>query len=142
MKHHRPRCKAAVLGVALIGASALHAGDICAALSEAEVSAAVGTPLKRSPSDACRFGSGRSSVYLTMHGGGASQFDTYSGQARRDFPDAQPVLGVGSNAIFFGFNLAVQYKHDLFVVQMMLGKSRSEKIALSKAVAARVISHL
>jgi len=77
-----------------------------------------------------------------MHGGGASQFDTYSGQARRDFPDAQSVPGVGSNAIFFGFNLAVQYKHDLFVVQMMLGKSRSERTALSKAVAARVISHL
>jgi len=70
------------------------ASDICAALTEAEVSAAVGTPLKRSPTDACRFGSGRNSVYLTMHAGGGSQYETYASQARRDFPDAQLVPGV------------------------------------------------
>jgi hypothetical protein len=102
----------------------------------------VGTPLKRSPTDACRFGSGRSSVYLTMHAGGAAGFDLYASQARKEFPGTQTVAGVGSNAIFFGFNLAVQYKQDLFVIQMMLGKSAPEKIALSKAVAARVMSHL
>jgi len=52
------------------------------------------------------------------------------------------VPGVGSNAIFFGFNLAVQYKRDLFVIQMMLGNSIPEKIALSKSIALGVMSHL
>jgi len=113
-------------------APAAGATDVRSALTGAEVSAAVGTPLKRSPSDACRFGSGRASVCITMHAGGASQFDTYASQARRDSPDAKPVPGVGSNAIFFGFSLAVRYKRDLFVIQMMLGKSIPEKIALSK----------
>ncbi len=142
MKPHRPWFTAVLLAIPLLGAPAARAADICSALTEAEVSAAVGTTLKRSPTDPCRFGSGRSSLYITMHAGGASQFDTYASQARRNFPDAKPIPGVGSNAIFFGFNLAVQYKHDLFVVQMMLGKSIPEKIALSKAVALRVMSHL
>ena len=142
MRPRRPRFAAVLLAVPLLYASAARASDICAAITEAEVSAAVGTPLKRSPSDACRFGSGRNSLYLTMHAGGGSQFDTYASHARRDFPDAKPVPGVGSNAIFFGFNLAVQYKRDLFVIQMMLGKSIPEKVALSKAVALRVMSHL
>lgn len=126
----------------LLDAPAARAADICTALTEAEVSAAVGTPVKRSPTDACRFGSGRNSLYITMHGGGASQYDMYAAKARKDFPDAQTVPGVGSNAIYFGFNLAVQYKHDLFVVQMMVGKTAAEKIALCKAVAARVMAHL
>jgi hypothetical protein len=131
-----------LLAIPLLGAPAARAADICSALTEAEVSAAVGTPLKRSPTDACRFGAGRNSVYLTMHAGGGSQFDTYASQARKEFPGAQAVTGVGSNAIFFGFSLAVRQKSDLFVVQMMLGESTPEKIALAKAVALRVISHL
>ncbi len=107
-----------------------------------EVSAAVGTPLQRSPTDACRFGRGLHSVYITMHTGGAGGFDTYAASARKEFPDVQTVPGVGSNAIYFGFNLAVQYKRDLFVVAMYLGKSSPEKLALAKAVALRVMSHL
>jgi hypothetical protein len=143
MKPHWPWFTAVFLAIILLGAPPVaRAVDICSAVTEAEVSTAVGTSLKRSPTDTCRFGSGRQSLYLTMHAGGGSQFDTYASQARRDFPDAQSVPGVGSNAIFFGFNLAVQYKRDLFVIQMMLGKSTNEKIALSKAVAVRVISHL
>ena len=142
MQPNRLWFTAVLLAIPLLTPPAAHAADSCSALTEAEVSAAVGTTLKRSPTDACRFGSGRSSVYITMHAGGASQFDTYASQARQDFPDAKAVPGVGSNAIFFGFNLAVQYKRDLFVVQMFLGKSIPEKIALSKAVALRVMSHL
>ncbi len=118
------------------------AADICSKLTEDEVSAAVGTPLKRSPTDPCRFGHGLKSVYITMHAGGGSQFDCYAATSRQQFPDTQTVAGIGSKAIFFGFNLAVQYKHDLFVVNMMLGKSIPEKISLSKAVALKVISHL
>jgi len=122
--------------------SAARAGDVCSKLTEEEVSAAVGTPVKRSAADPCRFGSGRNSVYITMHAGGGSGFDGYAANARKDFPDAQAVSGVGSKAIFFGFNLGVQYKSDLFVIQMMLGRSIPEKIALSKAVAQKVVSHL
>ena len=77
-----------------------------------------------------------------MHAGGGSQFESYASQARKEFPDAQAVTGMGSDAIFFGFNLAVRQKSDLFVVQMMLGKSVPEKIALAKAVALRAVSHL
>jgi len=121
---------------------AARAGDICTALTEGDVAAAVGTELKRSPTDPCRFGRGLSSVSITMHAGGASHFDEYASQARQQFPGTQPVAGVGSKAIFYGFNLAVQYKSDLFVVNMFLGKSASDKIALSKAVALKVISHL
>ena len=142
MESHRLWFTAVLLTIPLLAAPTARAADICSALTEAEVSAAVGTTLKRSPTDACRFGSGRSSLYITMHAGGASQFDTYASQARRDFPDAKPIPGVGSNAIFFPFNLAVQYKRDLFVVQMMLGKAIPEKIAHAKAVALLVISHL
>jgi len=142
MVSHRPWFTALLLLIPLLAAPAARAADICAALTEAEVSAAVGTLLKRSPTDACRFVSGRSSVHLTMHTGGAAGWDMYASEARKDFPDTQTVPGVGSRAIFFGFDLAVEYKHDLFVVAMFMGKSTAEKIALSKAVAARVISHL
>ncbi len=142
MTLRRPWFAAVLLAIPLLAAPGARAADICTALTEAEISAAVGTPLKRSPTDACRFGSGRNSVYLTMHAGGAGQFDTYASQARRDFPGTQTVAGVGSNAIFFGFNLAVQYKRDLFVIQVMPGKSAPEKIALAKAVALRVMAHL
>ncbi len=142
MKFCRPWFTVVLLAIPLLGSPAARATDICSALTEAEVSAAVGTPLKRSPTDQCRFGHGMHSVYITMHAGGGSQFDAYASQARREFPDVQTVPGVGSKAIFFGFNLAVQYKRDLFVINMMLGKSAPDKIALSKAVAARVMSHL
>jgi len=71
--------------------------DICAALTDAEVSAA-GTPLKRGPAGACRFGSERYSVYLTMHSGGGSQFETYASQAWRQFHEAHQVAGVGLKA--------------------------------------------
>jgi len=126
----------------LLDAPAACGADICSALTEAEVSAAAGTPLQRSPTDPCHFGHGLRSVSITMHAGGASGFDGYAASARKEFADTQTVPGVGSNAIFFGFNLAVQYKRDLFVVAMFLGKSTPEKIALSKAVAMRVMSHL
>ncbi len=142
MKSRRPWLAALLLSIPVLGAPAARAADICSALTEAEVSAAVGTTLKRSPTDACHFGHGFQSVAITMHAGGASGFDGYAAQARKDFPGAQTVSGVGSNAIFFGFNLAVQYKRDLFVVAMFLGKSTPEKIALSKAVAQRVMSHM
>jgi hypothetical protein len=127
---------------ALLLVPAARGGDICAALTEAEVSAAAGTQLKRSPADPCRFGAGFASVYITMHKGGGAGFAAYAAQAKRDFPDAQPVAGVGSNAIFFSFALAVEYKDDLFVVQTMLGKSIPQKIAIAKAVAGKVMAHL
>jgi hypothetical protein len=131
-----------VLALAVFNAPAAFAGDLCSRLTEAEVSAAVGTQLQRSPTDPCRFGRGFKSIYITMHEGGGGQFDNYAGQARKEFPDVQVVPGIGSKAVFFGFNLAVQYKSDLFVVNVMLGKGTPEKIALAKAVAQKVISHL
>lgn len=69
----------------LLSALAARAANICSALTEAEVSIAVGTPLKRSPTGACGFGPGRSSVYLTMHASGASQFETYASQLAFEF---------------------------------------------------------
>lgn len=92
MGFYRPWTTAVLLAIQLLCEPAARATDICSALTEAEVSNAVGTALKRSPTDACRFGSGRSSVYLTMHAGGGSRFDTYASQARRDFHDVQPVV--------------------------------------------------
>ena len=126
----------------LLSAPAARAADICSALTEAEVSAAVGTPLQRSPTDHCHFGHAFRSVTITMHAGGASGFDAYAASARREFPNVQTVPGVGAKAIFFGFDLAVQYKGDMFVVAIFMGKTAPEKIALAKAVAARVMSHL
>jgi hypothetical protein len=142
MQSHWPWLTAVLLAIPLLGAPAARAADICSALTEAEVSAAVGTPLQRSPSDPCRFGHAFQSVHITMHAGGASGFDGYATEARREFKDVQTVPGVGAKAIFFGFDLAVQYKNDLFVVAMFMGKSSPEKIALAKAVAVRVMSHM
>ena len=142
MTSHGPWFTAPLLAIVLFGAPVARAADICSALTEAEVSAAVGTRLERSPKDPCHFGHAFQSVTITMHAGGASGFDSYAASARREFKDAQTVAGVGSNAIFFGFDLAVQYKRDLFVVAMFMGKTAPEKIALAKAVAARVMSHM
>jgi hypothetical protein len=142
MTSHGPWLTAILLSTVLLGAPAARAADICSALTEAEISAAVGTPLERSPKDPCHFGHGFQSVTITMHAGGASGFDGYAASARQEFKDVQTVPGIGSNAIFFSFNLAVQYKRDLFVVAMFMGKTSPEKIALAKAVAARVMSHM
>jgi hypothetical protein len=118
------------------------AADVCNKLTEAEISAAAGTQLTRSATDPCRFGKGMKSLSIIMHAGGGSQFDSYAAQAHKEFSQVEQVPGVGSQAIFYGFNLAVQYKADLFVVSMMLGSGNKEKIAISKAVALKVISHL
>lgn len=133
---------AAFAVLTLLQLPAAFGSDVCSKVTEAEIAAAVGTQLQRSPSDPCRFGKGTQSVAIKMHPGAASQWDTYASGARQEFSDAQPVQGVGSQAIFFGFSLGVQYKSDIIVIQMMLGKTKPEKLAFAKAVALKVISHL
>ncbi len=142
MRPHLLLFAAPLLVLPLSSAPAARGNDVCTKLTEAEVSEAVGTPLKRSPTDPCRFGHALNSFSITMHAGGGSGYDGYIAQARKEFPEVQTVPGVGSKAAFYGFSLAVQYKSDLFVVQMFMGKSTPEKIALAKAVALKFISHL
>ena len=126
----------------LFAASSAFAGDICSKLTEDEVSAAVGMPLKRSPTDPCRFGHAMKSFSIIVHPGSAHDFDGYIANAKKEFPNTEAVNGIGARAIFFGFNLAVAYKNDVFVVNMFLGSSSAEKIKLSKAVAEKVIAHM
>lgn len=128
--------------LALSWVPAAFAGDFCAKLTEAEISSAVGVQLQRSATDPCRFGKAFKSVSITMHPGDGSKFDGWVTDARREFPDVQVVSGVGSKAIFYAVELAVQSKNDMFIVHMYLGKTSQEKIALARAVAQKVISHL
>jgi hypothetical protein len=142
MKIFRFLVVAILLVLALSNAVAVYAQDVCNKLSEDEVSAAVGTPLKRSPTDPCRFGRAFKSFSIIIHSGDGPRFNEYAAKARQEFKDTQTVPGVGSDAIFFGTNLAVKAKGDVIVIEMLLGKSVSEKIALSKAVAQKLIAHL
>jgi hypothetical protein len=121
--------------------AAAYAQNVCDRLSEAEVAAAVGAQLKRSPADPCRFGHAFKSFSIIIHSGDGPRFGEYAAHARQEFKDAQPVAGVGSDAIFFGSNLAVKAKGDVIVIQMLLGSSPAEKIALAKAVALKLIAH-
>ena len=118
-----------------------YAQNVCAKLSEAEVAAAVGAQLKRSPTDPCRFGHAFKSFSIIVHVGDGPRFGDYAAHARQEFKDARPVAGIGSDAIFFGSNLAVKAKGDVIVIQMLLGSSPAEKIALAKAVALKLIAH-
>ena len=133
---------ALIFVLALLCAPAAFAGDVCTKLTEAEISAAVGVQLQRSPTDPCRFGHAFKSVSITMHPGEGSYFDGWVANARTEFHDVQVVPGVGDKAIFYAVEFAVKSKNDMFVVHMYLGKTPQEKIALAKAVAQKVISHL
>jgi hypothetical protein len=127
-----------VLPLANLAASAQ---AVCNRLSEAEVSAAVGVELTRSPTDPCRFGHAFKSLSILIHSGDAPRFGEYAANARREFSNAQPVSGIGSDAIFFGSQLAVKAHGDIIVISMFLGRSPAEKIALAKAVAQKLIAH-
>jgi hypothetical protein len=123
--------------------TASNAQDLCNRLSEAEVAAAIGQPLRRSPSNPCRFGHAFQSFTIIMHTGEGPGFAQYAASSRREFSDTQNVSGIGSEAIFFGGgNLAVHYKNDVIFIQMLVGKTPAEKLAFAKAVAQKVISHL
>jgi len=121
--------------------AAAYAQDVCNRLTEAEVLAAVGTQLKRSPTDPCRFGHAFKSFSIIIHFGDGPRFGDYAANARKEFKDVQVVPGIGSEAIFFGSQLAVKAKGDVIVISMYLGKSTPEKIALAKAVAQKLIAH-
>jgi hypothetical protein len=126
-----------------LATSAVHAQSVCNKLTEAEVAAALGQPLQRSPTDPCRFGRGFKSFAIIMHPGQGPGFAQYAASSRREFSDTQNVSGVGSEAIFFGGgNLAVHYKNDVIFIQMLVGKTPAEKLAFAKAVAQKLISHL
>jgi hypothetical protein len=71
------------------------------------------------------------SLSIPLHLGEGSRFDDYAANVRKEFPNVQEVLGIGSKAVFFGFDLAVQSKNDMFVVAMFLSKAPPEKIALA-----------
>src|ERR1017187_8552358 len=132
---------AILLVLPLLNAAAF-AQNVCNRLTEEEVSPAVGTQLKRSPTDPCRFGHALKSFSIIIHEGDGPRFSDYAANAHKEFKDAQDVPGIGSGAIFFGNALAVKSKGVVIVISMFLGKSASEKIALSKAVAQKLISHL
>jgi hypothetical protein len=132
----------ALLMVLPFSSGAVYAQDICNRLTEAEVSAAVGTQLTRSPADPCRFGHAFKSFSIIIHSGDGPRFGDYAVKAHQEFKDAQTVPGIGSDAIFFGSALAVKAKGDVIVISMYLGKSAPEKIALAKAVAQKLIAHM
>ncbi len=131
----------AILLVLPLSSVAVSAQGVCNRLTEAEVSAAVGAQLKRSPTDPCRFGHAFKSFSIIVHSGDGPRFGDYAANARREFKDAQAVPGIGSDAIFFASQLAVKAKGDVIVISMYLGKSPAEKIALAKAVAQKLIAH-
>jgi hypothetical protein len=131
---------AILLALPLSNAAAF-AQNICNRLTEEEVSAAVGTQLKRSPTDPCRFGHAFKSLSIIIHSGDGPRFGDYATNARKEFKDVQDVPGIGSQAIFFASQLAVKAKGDVIVISMYLGKSAPEKIALAKAVAQKLIAH-
>jgi len=132
----------AILLVFPVSNAAAFAQDLCNRLTEAEASTAVGAQLKRSPTDPCRFGHAFNSFSIIIHSGDGARFGDYAANARKEFKDAQPVTGVGSDAIFFGNSLAVKAKGDVIVISMFMGKSTPEKIALAKAVAQKLIGHM
>jgi hypothetical protein len=132
----------AILFVLPLSNAAAYAQDVCNRLTEAEVSAAVGAQLQRSPTDPCRFGHAFKSFSIIIHSGDGPRFGDYAANARKEFKDAQAVSGIGSDAIFFGSQLAVNAKGDVIVISMYLGKSPAEKIALAKAVAQKLIAHM
>ena len=131
----------AILLVLPLSNAAAFAQNVCNRLTEAEVSAAVGAQLKRSPTDPCRFGHAFKSFSIIIHSGDGPRFGDYAANARKEFKDVQDVPGIGSAAIFFGTALAVKAKGDVIVISMFLGKSAPEKIALAKAVAQKLIAH-
>jgi hypothetical protein len=132
---------ALLLALPLATGPAAHAQAICNRLTEDEVSAAVGASLKRSPTNPCRFGSAFKSFSIIIHAGDGPRFADYAANAHREFKDTQPVSGVGSDAIFFGSNLAVKAKGDVIFIQMLMGRSTDEKIRLSKAVVLKLLAH-
>ena len=132
----------AILLVLPLSSAAACAQDICYRLTEAEVAAAVGTQLTRSPANPCRFGHAFKSFSIIIHSGDGPRFGDYAASARQEFKDTQSVPGIGSDAIFFGTALAVRAKGDVIVISMYLGKSPAEKIALAKAVAQKLIAHM
>jgi hypothetical protein len=133
---------AAIFFALPLSSAGAYAQGLCNRLTEAEVAAAVGTPLQRSPTDPCRFGGMFKSFSIIIHAGDGPRFGEYAASARREFKDTEAVPGIGSDAIFFGTALAVKAKGDVIVVTMMLGKSRPEKIALAKAVAQKLLAHM
>ncbi|MGD0096672.1 MAG: hypothetical protein ABSB60_09260 [Terracidiphilus sp.] len=132
----------AILLVPPLASPAAYAQNVCNRLTEAEVSSAVGTQLKRSPTDPCRFGLAFKSFSIIIHSGDGQRFADYAANARQEFKDTQMVTGIGSEAIFFGSQLAVNAKGDVIVISMYLGKSRDEKITLAKSVAQKLIAHM
>ncbi len=140
MKIPNPFFCAILLALPLSNVAA-SAQNVCNRLTEAEVSAAVGTQLKRSPTDPCRFGHAFKSFSIIIHSGDGPRFGDYAAKARQEFTNTQSVPGIGSEAIFFGTALAVKAKGDVIVISMYLGKSPAEKIALAKAVAQKLIAH-
>ncbi|MGA2352020.1 MAG: hypothetical protein ABSF70_16415 [Terracidiphilus sp.] len=132
---------AIVFALPLSNAVAVYAQNICNKLTEDEVSAAVGAQLKRSPTNPCRFGRAFQSFSIIIHSGDGPRFGDYAANARKEFKDAQPVAGIGSDAIFFGGSLAVKAKGDVIYIQMLMGHSTDEKIRLSKVVVQKLLAH-
>jgi hypothetical protein len=141
MKKLRLFVPALLLGLSLTIPAAARAQNSCSKLSEGEVSAAVGSPLKRSPTNPCRFGYAFKSFTIIIHAGDGPRFGDYAANARREFKDTQSVQGIGSEAIFFAANLAVKAKGDVIVIQMLMGHTPDEKIRLSKAVVQALLNH-
>jgi hypothetical protein len=143
MKSYRFVLTAILFALFFANVAAARAQDVCNKLSEDEVAAAVGSPLQRSPTNPCRFGRAMKSFSIIMHYGDGPGFSGYAAQSRKEFKDTQNVSGIGSDAIFFGGgNLAVKAKNDVIFIQMLMGKTPAEKLALSKAVAQKIIAHM
>ncbi len=111
----------AILLVLPLSSAAASAQGVCSRLTEAEVSAAVGAQLKRSPTDPCRFGHAFKSFSIIVHKGDGPRFGDYATRAHQEFKNTQSVPGIGSDAIFFESQLAVKAKGDVIVISMYLG---------------------
>lgn len=132
---------AVFLALPLMHPPAARAQSLCDRLSAGDVEAAVGVPLERSPSNPCRFGHGVESFTILIHRGDGPNFSDYADNARREFKDVRQVRGIGSDAIFFGFNLAVKTHGDVIFVQMLMGHSPAEKLQLAKAVVEKLLAY-
>jgi hypothetical protein len=132
-----------ILAILLSAAGFDNAQEPCQKLSEAEVAQAVGKQLPRDATNPCRFGKGFNSFTIILHMGEGPGFAAYKVSTFKQFPDAQSVSGIGSDGVFFGgMNMAVSAKGNVVFVQMLLGHGKDEKLALSKAVLTKLLSHM
>jgi hypothetical protein len=131
--------------------------DPCTLLTKEDAESALGGPVKKitpqglSTAETCQYlrekaehlAQAGESVTLQVHWGGGKLFDSYVTEAEKSFETrGQQVEGVGDNAVFNSDQFIVLSKDDFFVVTIGKRMSTTEKLAASKALAAKVLARL